>query len=157
MRGTNKCMSSYFPFIANILCGLCSHSSSGSQWCYRGSWGAPSGPLLGETWIGTMPLVTLPNVSLDGQETCWAPFLKEDPPKYSQSQNSIRLGVVGERCGFCWQQNVSCCESDSAVAVSMNYWRISDDNDNDDGQAFVCAPSPPGSGQTQVMWSVWRQ
>lgn len=84
MRGTNKlllfylicCVSSYFHFIANILCGLCSHSSSRSQRCYGGSWGAPSGPLQGETWIGTLPLFTLPNVSRDGQETCWAPLCK---------------------------------------------------------------------------------
>lgn len=33
----------------------------------RGLWG----PLLGGTWTRTVPLVTLPNVSIDGRETCW--------------------------------------------------------------------------------------
>lgn len=54
----------------------------------------PCGPLLGTTWTGTMPLVTLPNVSIDGREMCWTAFQKEDPPpKQSGSQNPIRLGV----------------------------------------------------------------
>lgn len=59
----------------------------------------PAAPLLGATWTGTTPLVMLPNDSIDGRETCWTPFPKEDPPKHSRSQDSIRPGLTASGVG----------------------------------------------------------
>lgn len=58
---------SYFSNVSFVLCGLCSHSRREAAQAPEG----PPGSLLGGTWTRTVPLVTLPNVSIDGRETCW--------------------------------------------------------------------------------------
>lgn len=89
----------YVLFYHDILCGLCSHSSGRAAEMLQKLLRGPCGPLLGATWTETTPLVMLPNISIDGQDTCWTVFPKEDPhPKQGQSQNSIRLGLVVRGC-----------------------------------------------------------
>lgn len=110
-------MSSYFPFISNILCGLCSHSSSRAakilQRLLRGPLWPPAGRDL--DWDN----------AFGHASKCfywWARNMLDAVPERgsSQTQPEPKLNQAwshGERCGFCWQENVSCCESDSAVAV----------------------------------------
>lgn len=110
-------MSSYFSFITDILCGLCSHSSSGAAEMLQRLLRGPRGPLPGATWTGTTPLVTLPK--------CFhwlARNMLDAAPKRgcSQTQPEPKLNQAwtgGERCGFCWQRSASCCESDSFAAA----------------------------------------
>lgn len=144
-------MCSYFSFIPIILCGLCSHSSSRAAEMLQRLLRGPFGPLLGPTWTGTTSLVMLSNVSIDGQETCWAAFPRRGSSSPTQPEPKLNQAWTGdEGCGFCWQQSVSCCESDSGRgSVSTNYWRIS--NDDDDGRALACAPSGPACWETQQM------
>lgn len=69
------------------------------------------GPLLGGTWTRTVPLVTLPNVSIDGRETCWIAV----PNKAGAKTKS---GLAGWGWGsFCWQTSSLPCRGDSLMAV----------------------------------------
>lgn len=65
----------------------------------------PAAPLLGATWTGTTALVMLPNVSIDGRETCWTPFPKEILPNTAgaktqsgpDSRRAVWVLLAGER------------------------------------------------------------
>lgn len=130
-------------------CVVCCHRSSrAAEMLLR----APVAPLLGQTWTGTSPLVMLPNVSIDGRETCWTPFPKEDRPKCSRSQDSIRIQDGGgdeHSAGVLLAgEHLMLWEWFGLGSTSMNYWRISDDGDDD-------APSSPGQTQQMLSFTQW--
>lgn len=143
-------MSFYFSCL--ILRGLCSHSSSGAAEMLHRLLRGPRGPPAGSV--------------LDRGQRLWSRFqmfpstAKEDPPKRRWSQNSIRLGLSASGRALLAGGRLVLWERFGRDSMSMNYWRISND---DDGQAFVFAPSPPGCGQNradaplvQLVWFFWE-
>ncbi len=117
----------------SILCGLCSHSSSGAAEMLQRFLRGLRGPPPGATWTWTMPLVMLPNVSIDEQKHVGCRSQKRILPNTHaaktqsglDSRRALWVLLAGERF-MSWKW----C---GRGGVSMNYWRISDD---DDGQTL---------------------
>lgn len=51
-------------------------------------------PLLGGTWNRTAPLVTVPNVSIDGRETCWIAVPNKAGAKTQSGLAGWRVGEL---------------------------------------------------------------
>lgn len=99
-----------------VGCHVSSRAAAMLQKLLRG----PRGPLLGQIF-GTLPLVTLPNVPMDGLETCWKRE-RERGRASETSQDPIRLGMmVNVLHQFCWQQDVPGCESCSSRGLRLSH------------------------------------
>lgn len=137
--------------VSDILCGLCSHSISGAaemrQRLLRGPCGPPAE-------------CDLDRDSAFGHASkCfhwWARNMLDAAPRRRSSQTRLepklnQARALGERCGFCWQLNVSRSESDSVVAVWA--WIIEGLVMTTVAKHLYSLPSPPGRGRTQQMLS----
>lgn len=122
--------------------------AAGQQRCYRGSWGAPVAPRWERQHHWSHFQMFLLMGKKHAGRRSWKRILPNAAGAKTQSgcewQRAVWVLLAGERLVLRkWF---------GPGSASMNYWRISDDDD-DDGQALMFAPSPPGRARTQQMLS----